>query len=213
MNTDPYVFGKEFYWICCKQPKDKSRIHVGDIILFGTYTMKNKKVDKMVIDTVLVVAEVIPDVDFNDSRFTQCYKDVTLAHTNPGECLVVGKMYDTSKSFEYNVPFSFVPCKREGLMDKLVIDRRIPIPELNGEPIKIGQNGGHVDLDYNVRVWRKIVAQIKAAGCELGVYMPEPKLTSKDTIIDKEAKIIIKNQQENEKDTTTCSGGCNSPLC
>ena len=209
-NTDPYVFGKEFYWICCKQPKDKSRIQIGDIVLFGSYTLKNLKVDKMVIDTVLVVDEVIKEIDFKNSRFSQCYHDVTLAHTT-NYCLVVGKMYDPSKSYDENVPFSFVPCRREGLMDKLVLDRRIPIPELKGDPIKIGQNCGHVDLDDNVRAWEKIVAHIRAEGCELGVYMPEPAPTTNNSIINNHSKSIISKQ--NEKDTTTCSGGCSGSRC
>ena len=211
-NTDPYVCGKEFYWISCKQPTDISRIDIGDIVLFGTYTMKDRKIDQMVIDTVLVVDEIIPNVDFNSSRFTQCFRDVTLAHTLPGSCLIVGKMYDPNKSYQNNVPFSFVPCRRDRLMDKLVI----PIPSFGGNPLKIGQNGGHQDLNNSVGAWKALVGIVSGAGCELGVYMPEPVLAADNAIINKKAKSIIKKpktKKQNEKDTNPCGGSCPGSNC
>lgn len=212
LNTDPYVFGKEFYWICCEQPIDYTRIKIGDIVMFGSYTMSKNKVDKMLIDTVLVVNEIImaPDIDF--SRFSQCYKDVTIAHTTVINYIVIGKMFDQNKSFKDNVPFSFVPCRREGLMEKLILDRCINIPELAGNPLKIGQRGGHLEISDNLGAWNEIVRIVRNAGCELGVFMPEPTLLKNNSTsntanaagnatsnalatsiktIDEEAKIII----------------------
>lgn len=195
MNTDPYVFGSEFKWICCKQPKDKSRIHGGDVVIFGSYTLNNRKVDKMLIDTVLVVDKVVEVKDSDRKQFSKCYNDVTIEHTekNVGKYyIVLGKMYDPAKSCQANVPFSFVPCRRtpDGLMDKLILDRHIPIKELAGDPLRIGQNGGHLDIDDNLAAWHVVVDLVRSAGCELGVFIPEPQLTLNNTIIDNEAKLI-----------------------
>lgn len=212
MNTDPYVFGDKFKWICCKQP-DMERINIGDIVIFGSYTLKDSTVDKMLIDTVLVVDKVIGGEDFDPSKFSQCYNDVTICHTVTNHdkfYIVLGKMYDPANSYEANVPFSFVPCKRneDGLMDKLILDRRLPIKELSGQPLRIGQNGGHVDIDDNIAAWRAVVDMVRSAGCELGVFMPEPQLTLKNSIIDNEVKLINSKQNDYEKNSTACGGGC-----
>lgn len=219
MNTDPFVFGDEFKWISCKQPADKSRINIGDIVIFGSYTLKDRKVDMMLIDTVLVVDKVIVIDNFNPKLFGKCYNDVTIAHTNTvgdGFYIVLGKMYDMTKSYEENVPFSFVPCRRtnNGLMDKLVLDRHIPIAELAGKPLRIGQNGGHLGIDDNIAAWHDVVNLVRSAGCELGIFMPEPTLTSSNPTINNEAKSIISKHNKNGKKTnTTCGGGCSGPRC
>ena len=194
LNTDPYVFGKEFYWICCKQPNNKNQVHIGDIVLFGSYTLTaiagKRKVDKMVIDTVLVVDSVIKLSNSISGSFTKCYTDVTIKHTVLPTYLFVGKMYDKTKDYQSNVPFSFVPCRRDGLMDKLVLDRHIPIAELGGMPFAIGQSGGHVDVNDNVVAWKAIVEHIRATGCELGVLMAEPPLITSNAIVNNAASKV-----------------------
>lgn len=212
-NTDPYVFGKEFYWICCEQPQVYTRIKIGDIVLFGSYTMSKNKLDKMLIDTVIVVNEIIMAQDVDFSRFSQCYKDVTIAHTKIIKYIVIGKMFNQNKCFEDNVPFSFVPCRREGLMEKLIFDRCINIPELAGNPFRIGQRGGHLEISDNLGAWEEIVTLVRNAGCELGVFMPEPSMTKNNSIINKHAKSIISKQKENEKDTTSCGSNCSGSHC
>lgn len=219
MNTDPYVFGEEFKWICCKQPKGKSRIHIGDIVIFGSYTLLNRKVDKMIIDTVLVVDKVIGVEDFDPKHFSKCYNDVTICHTNTtwsGFYIVLGKMYDTSKSYEENVPFSFVPCRciDDGLMDKLILDRHRPIKELAGEPLRIGQNGGHLDIDDNLDAWDVVTRLVRSNGCELGVFIPEPALTTSNSTIDNQAKSLISKQNQNvKKDPSPCGGTGRGSRC
>ena len=216
VNTDPYVFGDRFKWICCKQP-DMERINIGDIVLFGSYTLLNRKVDKMLIDTVLVVDKVIGGEDFDRSKFSQCYNDVTICRTVTNHdkfYIVLGKMYDPAKSYEENVPFSYVPCRRtsNGLMDKLILDRHLPIKELAGGPLRIGQNGGHLDIDDNLDAWEVVTRLVRSNGCELGVFMPEPALTTSNQIIDNEAKLLI-SKQNGKKTNPTCSGGGAGPRC
>jgi hypothetical protein len=227
MNTDPYVFGDEFKWICCKQP-NKSRIRRGDIVLFGSYTLLNRKVDKMLIDTVFVVDRVIGIEEFDPAQFTWCYNDVTITHTkdkkgtkiaesteNKDFYIVLGKMYDPAKSYEENVPFSYVPCRRtsNGLMDKLILDRHLPIKELAGGPLRIGQNGGHLDIDDHLDAWDVVTRLVRSNGCDLGVYMPEPMQPLSNQTIDNEANLLTSKQNENEKNSTLCGGGCAGPRC
>lgn len=217
VNTDPYVFGNEFKWISCKQPADRNQIHIGDFVIFGSYLLKNRKVDKILIDTVLLVDKVISVEDFDPTQFSKCYNDVTIAHTRIHDkfYIVLGKMYDPTKSYEQNVPFSFVPCRRaeDGLMDKLAVDCYLPIKELGGYPLCIGQSGGHLDIDDNIAAWRVVVDLVRSAGCELGVFMPEPTLPTSNSIIDNEAKSIISKQNKNEKISTSCSGGTSGSHC
>lgn len=222
INTDPYVFGKEFYWCLCKLSASKIKmIKNGDIVLFGSYTLKNRHVDKIVVDTVLVVEQILLEENIiKRYSLSKCYQDVTVIHVHPyPNCLIIGKMYDPKKDYQSNVPFSFVPCKRkaDGLMDKLILDRRIPVPELKGEPLRIGQNGGHLSIGNNIRTWETIVEMVRGAGCDMGVYIPEPVLTKKHAVIDKAAKKFLKSknskQKQDEKTNTTCGGGCFGAHC
>lgn len=195
LNTDPFVFGKEFYYCCCKLKKARfDKIKLGDIVVFGSYTM-NGRVDKMVVDTVLVVNKIIEKSDIGKYNFSQCYRDVTISKLKDKPCdysfngVIVGKMYETSKSYNDNLPFSFVPCCRSGVMSKVVIDRTFVI---NGKTATfgIGQSGGHLDvIDIN-DFFNQLVNKIRKANCELGVYMPEPQLTLNNATINNAAQQI-----------------------
>jgi len=56
-NTDPYIFGKQFIYSCCKQNTFNvlKRLEPDDIILFGS--MKENEADEwgFMLDTVFVV--------------------------------------------------------------------------------------------------------------------------------------------------------------
>lgn len=216
LNTDPYVFGKEFYYVCCKLPKIFNKIRIGDIVIFGSFTMSKRKVDKMLVDTILVVGEKILASDIHSHRFSPCFEDVTLSRSMKiiKDGIIIGKMFDTTKDYQANIPFSFVPCRREGLMDKAIIDRHLKIKELKGGPFKIGQNGGHIDVADINDVFRGIVQAIQTAGFELGVKMPEPSLTSTNSIINTEGNKIFNQQKHNchEKNTDSC-GNCTPGSC
>ena len=78
------------------------------------------------------------------------------------------------------------------------------------------QNGGHQDLNNSVGAWKALVGIVSGAGCELGVYMPEPVLAADNAIINKKAKSIIKKpktKKQNEKDTNPCGGSCPGSNC
>jgi hypothetical protein len=56
-NTDPFVFGNQYYYFICKQPHYTSlrNLVAGDIILFGS--SKNKQ---FVLDTVFIIKNKLP---------------------------------------------------------------------------------------------------------------------------------------------------------
>ncbi len=66
-NTDPFVFGKHFRYLVCKQFKPKlkketflSRLNIGSIILFGsTINQKDKSNAYFALDTIFVISDYI----------------------------------------------------------------------------------------------------------------------------------------------------------
>lgn len=218
LNTDPYVFGEEFYYVYCKLTKTMfNKIQVGDIVIFGSYTLNNQKVGNMKIDTVLVVGEKITLANIRCSRYSQCYKDVTLSKLNPNNVngIIIGKMYNPSLDYASNEPFSFVPCRRDdnGVMTPLIINRRLKIRELKGKPFPIGQKGGHVVVSNIRSAFDAIVNAIRNANYELGVFLPEPVLNNNSTIATAAAKYTpLTKSARNTNCNGSCTGG-NTGIC
>lgn len=109
-NTDPFVFGENFYYTCCRQyrrasngrlcPTKLTKLEFGSLILFGS-----KVKNQFVLDTVFVVdrdpiqhnADTIEEVV---EELPQTYVDATMAALYPdkfSESNVSGSV-DTSKS-------------------------------------------------------------------------------------------------------------------
>ncbi len=75
VNTDPFIFGNQFYYRLCRQltsPSLRSLV-CGDIILFGSCLNK-----QFVLDTVFVVKNYIDYNSSNFSIFTKITNDVFL---------------------------------------------------------------------------------------------------------------------------------------
>jgi hypothetical protein len=78
-NTDPFVFGSQFYYCFCKQPHYPSlrNLEPGDVILFGSCKNFN-----FVLDTVFVVKRrvnyKIGELDKLMKNFNQSFSDVSL---------------------------------------------------------------------------------------------------------------------------------------
>jgi hypothetical protein len=79
VNTDPFVFGNEFYYMICKQAHYPSlrEIPIGSIILFGS----NKK-KKFVLDTLFVVKDYeeydIQDIYSLSKKYNDIFFNVSL---------------------------------------------------------------------------------------------------------------------------------------
>lgn len=78
-NTDPFVFGNQFYYCICKQGHYPSlrNLKPGDIILFGSNLKSN-----FVLDTVFVIKDYdeyqIGDIKNLKSKFNSTFYDITL---------------------------------------------------------------------------------------------------------------------------------------
>ncbi|QGG48012.1 hypothetical protein [Heliorestis convoluta] len=131
-NTDPYVFGDNFFYTNCKQRGEMIRLQKGDIILFGTPgKVFNKETVYMELDTVFVVGDNTIHINksdypqfnkFSDEKY-QIFKNVVLEkiferlNKKNGQYFIT----DTEKKFiiykgaTYDNPvnemFSFVPCQ------------------------------------------------------------------------------------------------------
>jgi hypothetical protein len=109
-NTDPFIFGENFYYTCCRQytrtrngklaPTKLTKLQFGSVILFGSCLGS-----EFVLDTVFVVGskpithnkDTIEDVA---EGVSETYRDVTLAPLYPehfSEADEIGSV-DTSKS-------------------------------------------------------------------------------------------------------------------
>lgn len=110
-NTDPFIFGENFYYTCCKQEQTKN-LERGSIILFGS-TFRNP--NKYVLDTVFVVDKIINCTEETSHNYTGIFYDAVLhkiyhGHTN-GARLTSNKIFIGAT---YNNPvngmYSFFPC-------------------------------------------------------------------------------------------------------
>lgn len=79
-NTDPFVFGEQFYYCICKQGHYHSlrELKGGDIILFGSNLNEH-----FVLDTLLVIKDkkeyTISNIDSLKENYNQVFYDVALA--------------------------------------------------------------------------------------------------------------------------------------
>lgn len=217
LNTDPYVFGKEFYYTCCKlTPAKFAQIGQGDIVIFGSFILtQSKMIDKMVVDTVLVVKEKMTIGSGNTGRFSKCFRDVTLSKIlRNGTCnIVVGEMYNCSLDYLANGLFSFVPCvEANNNMKRVEIDPNFTI---GGKSINfpIGINGGHLQLSNQLEIksfFDQMVGKVTGQGYHLGVYMPEPSLLNGGSPLATTISGAFKQCQKNKAATAPSNQSCSA---
>jgi hypothetical protein len=179
-NTDPYVFGKNFFYSVCKQRGRLSQLEKGSVILFGSSFKYG-----FALDTVFVVGsyESANQVAYNEaSNYSKTYREATLEQLgdtyiqpNPASKLRLysGQMFRNNKKL-----FSYSPCK---LLNKDSIKgfpRVIfPYTDLGGfgfssnpTGIKI-INSGNDNVFY---IWNIITRQVIQQGFYLGIHFQEP---------------------------------------
>lgn len=110
-NTDPFIYGDNFFYTCCKQSQTKNLLP-GSVIVFGSTF---KKPDKFVMDTVFVISEII-DCDkeaIEKYKGTMLY-DVVLHKIYYGHGSEHAKsnkiIIGASCSKPYDGMYSFFPC-------------------------------------------------------------------------------------------------------
>lgn len=201
-NTDPYVFGDNFYYTCCKQPETK-HLKEGSVILFGT-GYRSKKIYE--IDTVFVISEIIhynkETLSKTLSRFQnsenpseKMYYDVVLNQVfrrhdgsiayfddyNFQYDIIVGATYENP----YNGMYSYFLCNPSTSQGKLKLRIGDNIDVLNAlnsyadQPfgLELSTHGKNIVLDDQERVykmWELIKNYAMHEGYSLGVKAETP---------------------------------------
>lgn len=191
MNTDPFVFGKHFFYSICKQnnkrgPTALQRLARGSAILFGS----GKGRSRFVVDTVFVVADY---VDWDLANYREQLKDVVppeYFHATLEPIAYEMKVRDLSPSQTfrlylgatvdqpYDGMFSFFPClpakdgEAQGFARPVL--RR---PGIVTDNLTQGQRMNPIQDPATVRaLWTDIARQVLDQGLHLGVQARLPKL-------------------------------------
>ena len=192
-NTDPFVFGNNFYYVCCRQATKRGSTKLrflerGSVILFGSCLNK-----QFVLDTVFVVdsyvdiesleqiSQHVPETD------RETYVDVTLKHIldntsdscikkNESNCtasqnfhLYTGAKFDNP----VNDMFSFFPClpykqnSNIGFIRPAIQVSDIS-PNLNQNFKILNSKQGHQQL------WQQVRRQVEQAGLKIGIHSKLP---------------------------------------
>jgi hypothetical protein len=170
-NTDPFVFGKYFYYSNCKQGRNKmNSLSSGDIIIFGSEFS-----DGFALDTVFVVKDSISTYEYrkDPTRVPDLLRRITLdinnLYINNNEFrLYKGEMYqDSTKSI-----FSFFPCK-------LANQGTYPRPMLSFDKFGLQSPGAGTvlrDIKYTSSefFWFDLIEEIRKQGYYLGIQTDMP---------------------------------------
>ncbi len=183
-NTDPFVFGENFYWSNCKQ-KEKGKgarilnIPNGSIILWGSEIER----EYFVLDTMFVTQskETIADYKTHPTLYPDLLRKVTLdfkGGLSNWYWLYKGKMYDMDNYYSENnnYTFCFFPCM-VGNNGKAGFERPIlDIQKFNLQNPGAGMVTRVVDNteNNNSNYWHNIVAEIISQGYSLGIKLDLP---------------------------------------
>lgn len=191
-NTDPFVFGG-FYYTDCKQGTSPSlhgmlELDVGSVIIFGSALGRGR----WVLDTVLVVRE---HIDHNVSNYQERLHNRVPAGYDQ---VVLGPTYEEHGD-RRNLPrrlyigatftepldgmFSFFPCSAPGdgtgfarpeIRLSTVLTNEYFNPKLAQGVKGHSKSGAALPLTKVKALWNEVRDQVKANGCELGVWAEMP---------------------------------------
>jgi hypothetical protein len=169
-NTDPYIFGDNFYYAVCKKA-DLKNICKDDLILFGS-EFGPKGDEKFYLDTLFVV-EKEQDSIIHNRLYDNIYQESTLKRiglsntTNGTMPIHIGRKY-SAKNVQI---FSFFPAKKA---DYLSFGR--PIIDtvslgLQKPGARTGSKSRKLDINENIeQIWKHIVNSVIVQGFVLGTH-------------------------------------------
>lgn len=200
-NTDPFVFGDDFYYSICKQASFTSlkNLAPGSIILFGSTINQNQPNSYFALDTVFVVRELNPykiqtyDADLKN-YITNEYAEIMgfdylrqNINNIQNSCFSVNNSYTCYKGATYlkhvNNMYSFVPCvlsktnpqgfERIKLTEADFNNIGITIPKKGIFNNKLNQHFKITitNIQDNKKIWDKLRAIVHQQNCLEGVQM------------------------------------------
>ncbi len=183
-NTDPFVFGKPFYYCICQQVGALRRLERGSVILFGS-CRKNE----FILDTVFVVARwrIHTATNYRKLPVSSVYRKAALEplYDSEGRCggcpdsQSDGDEYRLYEGATFDDPcegmFSFFPCipaqRSLGFARPIIRARRLIISNLK-QSRKISPP---MEIEQVREAWKSVAAQVRRQRLQLGVYAELPR--------------------------------------
>ena len=176
-NTDPFVFGDEFYFTCCKE-NVKKKLDKGSLILFGSTVIKGGK--RFMIDTVFVVRDIYEcgSAEYRNLSKNKIFKETVLdllgnsCSESDDDTILVGATYDKP----HNGMYGFFPCHQS--TDKDSFERLIVDKDVHMNITDYVQNIRNIVINDETeikKVWDNIVNCCIERGYFLGIKAELPQ--------------------------------------
>lgn len=186
-NTDPCAFGSTFKYCCCQQTENglMRNLSPGSLVLFGAH-MDNR----FFLDTVFVVADKGVPYDASDAKqlaglgTSKEYRSLSLDRLLDGKLTFYrGKTFRSAVKGEL---YSFVPsrifspddsrCGKRFELDLATLNTLLPKNSRRLAP-NLNQRFKPVEAEPEtvLRVWNRIVEEVRKAGFVPGVHFDWPK--------------------------------------
>jgi len=190
-NTDPYIYGEQFHYCCCKQwragkPTQLAKLAQGSIILFGSTINQNTTHAYFALDTVFVVDKFI---EYNAENFISKLKDkvsknyfeitIKSAYSGTIEKQVIANekpevrcCFGASINNKVNGMYSFVPCKE--FKNDTIGFERVKITSSDFDFISNNLNAAPklnvtTNIEMNKERWNKLKQIVEKQGFLIGV--------------------------------------------
>jgi hypothetical protein len=180
-NTDPYVYGEQFYYAICKQRGQLTKLDVGSIILFGSSFKEG-----FVLDTVFVVDrhETAHEVAAKGGmNYSNTYREATLEqlayfYANPEPASPI-KLYSGKMHNDKQQPFSYVPCKPYNEENAKGF-KRVIFPYETINDLQFSSNPTGIKIiglgnEVTKNLWNQITNEVLKQGFSLGIFFNEPQ--------------------------------------
>jgi hypothetical protein len=181
-NTDPFVFGDDFYYTGCQQrtkkgPTQLRYLSKGSVILFGSCIS-----GEFALDTVFVVDGWLEHTQSDYRRVladaSKEYKDVTIYpwyQSAPVAPLETWRLYHGVRhSKPLQGMYSFFPCQPYEPESRGFSRPRIHLPEITDNLNQGKRLNKQRNLDKIALLWDNVAKQVKDQGLALGVYAEMP---------------------------------------
>lgn len=176
-NTDPYIFGNNFYFAICKKAS-LDNLGNGDIILFGSEFGSKPNV-KFYLDTLFVVNDEQESI-LDNTLYDIIYQESTLKRIGISDCTKGTLPVHTGIKFPDNSEyFSFFPCKQ--LTDE---NRSFGRPVIDTVSLGLKRPGARtgsksrelLPSENIADIWKKIAKEVIKHGFVLGTHADQLKV-------------------------------------